>query len=551
MSTIEDDVFYEQDELDFEELIEKNMDSNFEDDENIDKDLLSDLEEYEDEEVDGSKEKIKREERLQQKMNMTKNPLTSVSLTATKDEDHIKRRVAMLCSALGGFDLNPPQDYILGIEAAGCLRDIKRLLKVVDEEKNVHVVASACHDSGLLINDLVPIVVQFGTTDVANADPDIIKLLLSCLELITKLMTPITLGNDDVDDTGLLKLKRAQIEYKHRLLHYKKGKIFKYLVALIIPVLQLERSEVTHRDNIILNLCLTLFTNILRIKPSDANTAKKNKSHVINVFQELPPGILEEDISLEVVLEVYRKYKILPIVQTIASNLSNEFESRILGTACLDFYYYSFVSVDPKSLVDDIGKAGNALDPLPKSAAIADARDETNDRNVSNINDRLRQLKMKEKENIRSFKSKSSTRHAKFGSLISVQDRKNGTRVLSGQDKLRDTNIVGLLDKNVSKIESGKIFNRINKKENEGHEKIVRLNIRSRELLSKFVQDFIENGFPIVFREMYSMILEGLVHPEEKKIYKLDYDFFFVVNWILRFEMCYQSVHKRGLKNSF
>lgn len=543
----EEEEFYGQEEEGFEELVEKSLGTtldNKEEDAEIEEDLLSDLEDYDNTEVGENNAAVKREERLQSVMNMTRNPLVAVSLGEKRDEQAIRRKVAMLCSALGGFDPNPPNEYILGVEALGCLKDLKELLKRIDEERNVWSVASACHDSGLFINDLIPIMVQYGSIDTTNQNPETVKILLVSIELMVRLLTPLRLEDDSKENKIELhaKLRRAQIEYKYHLLHYKKGKIFKYLIAMIIPILQLEMKNVTRRDNIILNLCLTLFANVLRIQPSDARSAKKGRNSIINVFETLPAGITEEDISIDVVLAVYKKYQVLSIVQTIASNLSKEFETEILGTACLDFYFHLFFNIDPAIISEEITIAPTLQETLSKKLNLSDVNEHNDKTAMSAINNRLQ--KLIEVENVRKKElySRNSTRHANFGSLINVQDNKSN-RVLSGQNNLLNSNVLEMLDSNASKTGSGKALNR-RFKGNLGPEKFIKPNHKTRNLLNKFVEDFIENGFSVISKEIYNVLLKNATVQD----HTFDYHYYFIVKWILKYEKNIQATNRKGLK---
>ena len=550
---MEEGDFYGQEEEGFEELVEKNLQDSFGADDDQEN-LLSDVDDGEgrigdedDEELDSADEKaIKREERLKSVMAMTGTSLSKSFKDKTEEQRPLRKRIAMLCSALGGFDPNPPNAYILGMEALGCLRDMKEILMKFQDTDKLSVVLSAFHDMGLFINDLIPIMVHYGVTDTTNLDHQTMKILLTCLEIMVKLMTPLKKENeeDHKQDELFSKLRRAQIEYKYHMLHYKKGKIFKYIIALMYPIIQLGKDDVTYRDNIILNLCLTLFGQILRIQPSDARTAKKNKSNIVYVFQELPSGISEEDISIDVVFALFKKYQVLSVVQTIASNLSEEFSVRILGVSCLDFYYYTFLYVDPTTLADEPSRTLTTSQAIARTLNITDDTEES-EATVSSVNNKLLLLRKEEHTKQMRFKAKSSTRHANFGSLINVQDDKYHNRVLSGQDKLMRNDFLELMDSNASKTGTGKAVTRQRTAELGKPESYVKLHYKTRQLLNKFVNDFRENGFPVIYQEI-QRLLDGLINPVD---FTFHFHYYFVLNWILRFERSYQSNRPKSLKS--
>lgn len=539
--------FYGDENEDFEELMEKSLLGSKVDGEDDEKNLLSDIETSEEDENLEDDVVIKREERLQSKMNMTRNPLAKVQIKSNNDEQIIKRRIAMLCSALGGFDPNPPQSYILGVEAIGCLKDIKNMLNKIDHEKNVLLVASACHDSGLFVGDLVPIMVHYGVTDVENAEPETVRLLLASLELMVRLLQPVDESNDELDDKLILKLKRAHIEYKHELLHYKKGKIFKYIMALMVPILKKEKKDINKRDNTILNLCLTLCINVMRIQASDVKEARKNRVRTVHVFEELPAGVSEEDISIDRVLEIFKKYNVLAVIQTVTSNLSTDFETKVLSSTCLDFFFYTFFYLDPACTADKMVEKSSVRDSLAKQLNLSDIQSQSqgSDSYITSTNSTLKLLQLQERSNLRKFKKNSSTRHAHFGSLINVQDNKHGNRVLSGQDKLRSDNFIGLLDSNASKVAGGVIINRHRAEALGPHHKFVKVLSKTVPLLDRFVNDFVKNGFGILCSEIYNNYLKSSDISNDK----LNFRYFFIIDWVMKFEKAFQSANKKGVRN--
>ncbi|GMF05946.1 unnamed protein product [Ambrosiozyma monospora] len=159
--------------------------------------------------------------------------------------------------------------------------------------------------------------------------------MLTALELMVLLTRPLMLDVEKADIHRIelyAKLKKAQVVYKNAVLNTSKGKCFKSIVSLALPILAMPRDRRSRRDLIILNLCLTFFKNIIRIEPADFSVAKnKTTTKVQRVNSNLPTGISREDISYDTLFHVYQKNKVLVFIQTIAAGIPKEFDVRLLA----------------------------------------------------------------------------------------------------------------------------------------------------------------------------------------------------------------------------
>ncbi|QQK39896.1 DNA repair protein (Tof1), putative [Penicillium digitatum] len=69
----------------------------------------------------------------------------------------VRNYVYGLVTALGGFNGENADQYVLGDDALACLRDIKRWLKLHDEKNNRMDVARCLGEANLINGDLLPI----------------------------------------------------------------------------------------------------------------------------------------------------------------------------------------------------------------------------------------------------------------------------------------------------------------------------------------------------------------------------------------------------------
>ncbi|KAG7759256.1 hypothetical protein KL911_000393 [Ogataea haglerorum] len=122
----------------------------------------------------------------------------------------LKSQILILCSALGGAD--DSGKYVLGVDALACLKDIKRWIKVVDDASDSWNVASACDDNGLVVNDLIPILVQLPARAAESNRAFYHSILLAALELLVALTRPLVLDTERASAAKIdlyIKLKKS------------------------------------------------------------------------------------------------------------------------------------------------------------------------------------------------------------------------------------------------------------------------------------------------------------------------------------------------------
>ncbi|KAK9544727.1 Topoisomerase 1-associated factor 1 [Aspergillus fumigatus] len=76
----------------------------------------------------------------------------------------VRAHVYSLVTALGGFNGESADRYVLGDDALACLRDIKRWLKLYDEKHNRMDVARCLGEANLVNGDLLPILTLWSTS---------------------------------------------------------------------------------------------------------------------------------------------------------------------------------------------------------------------------------------------------------------------------------------------------------------------------------------------------------------------------------------------------
>ncbi|ODV87608.1 hypothetical protein CANARDRAFT_21553 [[Candida] arabinofermentans NRRL YB-2248] len=481
---------------------------------------------YDNDSDESDSAKDKETQRLTNIRNMTRT-----TDHVTDAEQALKSQILILCSALGGVDTSVEDgEYLLGTDALACLKDLKRWIKAVDDATNNWNVASACHDNGLIPNDLIPILIQFSAR---NTDSNYTSILLSTLELLVALTRPLMLDIEKATPARYdlyIKLKKAHIVYKDRLLNYKNGKALKAVVSLTLPILALEKRKRVNRDTIILNLCLNFFRNIIRIEPAEMTVSmKKTSSKTQQVTDNMPLGVSKDDISFNSLISSFKKNKVLTFIQTITAGLGSEFEESILAPVCLDCYFYLSYSLDPEVV---IGNANNSSTIKPT------AKSQPQQTKVT-TSSMLQDLVNQEKEMKKKLMSKGMSRHANFGTLLSIRQGDENSMTLSGQDKLLNTDLIEQIDDNKSKktAASRGVINRGESTRSDFDTKLDNnkkktLDVSSAIVLKKFWTDFVNSGFGPSMR----VLRKHLAGNSDNGSAFLLFHYFYVLSWTLKLE---------------
>jgi len=177
--------------------------------------------------------------------------------------------IQSVVTALGGHENGV---YVLGDEAYGCLKDLKKYWRKDDTDDD-RTVARIFWDARVLFNDLIPIILE--TAGKGQADH---RCALACLDLIAAMTWPIDLSSElqEVDEEdGKLDystLLQAHLQYKAALLG---AGIMEAIVRMLIPPMQKEKRERTPRDHQIIHVAMYLFRNLAFIKdaPYRANAS--------------------------------------------------------------------------------------------------------------------------------------------------------------------------------------------------------------------------------------------------------------------------------------
>ncbi|QLG70158.1 hypothetical protein HG535_0A00970 [Zygotorulaspora mrakii] len=434
----------------------------------------------------------------------------------------LRARIALLATAIGGPDytskLDPPP-YKLGDDCLACLKDLKRWFKLVDDQQNRWDVAMAAAEYRILIDDLLPIMIDWeNKTALANklskqdtSTDESIKtvggreyhdnIALNSLQLLVILTWPLTLNEQSTADQIRVysDLKKHQVVYKKKVLSLDRGKTLKAVTRLASKVVRINKSNRSPKDNMVLRLTLNFLRNILSIGPAELNIARnKNMTNRgINITDTLPPDVTLDDISLSSVISAFQRNKVFKLL-LLLSGSSTEFDNDFIDVPLMEILFQITKEINQESLFSCGTEQNNENEKLV-------AKD------LSPTCSQLTDLLQKEKILRKNVLQNTSTRHSRFGALLSIETANKNRLTVSGGSNLRNDSIA------LKNIDSRKKWNKrgTKKRDDMAVEGLPNTLLKSRHrsynfssstsnFLKKFIDDFIDSGFNFLLQRLTS-----------------------------------------------
>lgn len=197
-----------------------------------------------------------------------------------------QNHIESVCNAVGGWVKSADLDdvFVLGDEALGCLKDIKRFLRYDESNKTRH-----CHlaigKSRLVPQALIPILQNHQHKT---------KLIGAVVELLTPLTWPLEILSE-ADYVELAPQVDYLQEYKEAFL--QPGALSGVL-NLVVSLMQVEYRDRKERDNGLIRLSLLLFRNLLSIPdaPTSSTSAAISTAKRATMQERLLVQFDQEDI---------------------------------------------------------------------------------------------------------------------------------------------------------------------------------------------------------------------------------------------------------------
>ncbi|KAK9459946.1 timeless protein-domain-containing protein [Lipomyces oligophaga] len=402
-------------------------------------------------------------------------------------DEFVNAHIVSLISALGGIDhANQDAPYVLGDDALGCLRDLKRWIKAFDEKLNRLDVARVIAHSSLVREDLPQILADWDSKGRLTGKP--FKISLAAIELLVPLLWPVDLfGERYTKATNRHKphIQRAQRAYREAILGHPSNRVLVGAACIALPSIAVDKQTRTARDVAIVRLILYFLRNLL---VSDEDELSDHVNHLRNT------AIL-----------AFEHQNIFDLLATLSAN-ADDFQS--IDIALLEVVFSLIRGIDPLSLYSS---------SLGTSKSMRRGPEPWHSR----------------EDGSQSHLRLGNSRHNRFGTLTSVVIQKDERVTVSGQRGINSS--TDALDKinSTKKWHRRKVQGSTKDNSSKGIEKPVVLSFEATNILRKFTEIFLDTSFnPLIIS------VRKQIERESSQVNESNKDqFVYVVSWFLTAEL--------------
>ncbi|KAJ5895404.1 hypothetical protein N7495_007095 [Penicillium taxi] len=400
----------------------------------------------------------------------------------------VRGYVYSLVTALGGFNGEDADKYVLGDDALACLRDIKRWLKLYDEKNNRMDVARCLGEANLVNGDLLPILTVWWTS--GQKSKHMTRVALACLELLVPLTWPVEFHSQMTVNhhRHTPYIQQAQVQYKRGILKYGGSNLLRTTIRIALPSMAIPRSEREARDDGILKLMLYFIRNVVMITSNTRLAAEGD----------------DEETSRSTTINAFKEQDAFALLLTMCSNVGEDFNLQDVVLLETLFHIVKGVNVEKLFLDEEQKKAKQT--------------------------DELGDLLRKETVVRRQYAKNAPTRHGRFGTMIWVKRDDAKMSTVSGQDVLRDDQTT------LHKMDQSKKWNKPQSRRRQ--EEVSQLNNfnmtthltpSASKDLRNFVEEFLDSGFNPLFTHVRKAI-----EREAERVLDINVrQFFYTIGWFL------------------
>ncbi|KAF2644896.1 timeless-domain-containing protein [Massarina eburnea CBS 473.64] len=406
-------------------------------------------------------------------------------------DPEIRAHVYSLITALGGTGDNGT--YQLGDDVILCLKDLKRWLKLADQQLNRRDVARCMAEANLVKGDLLEILAK--VSDNLMHDVRKQKIAVATLELLVPLTWPYQI--DPIQATvnhhrhGPY-VQLAQIGYKRAILQYDRAKILQTTVRIALPSMAVPIRERTPRDEGIIRIALYFIRNIV----------------MLSAPKSVPMDIDEAEVARSAVIDAFQDQDIFQLLLSVASSIGEDFVSQ--DVVVLEILFFLLKGIDAEKLFMQEKKLKN--------------------KNT----EELKNLIQKEKSMLAGHARNAPTRHNRFGTMIWLKQDDDKVSTISGQD------VLGRAQEAMHKMDKTKKWNKPRRpghkqdqeEEREEFDLPVALTSSAQKHIKAFVEEFLDSSFNPLFLHLRKALERGTERVETRH----SRQYFYLVSWFLRAE---------------
>jgi len=204
-------------------------------------------------------------------------------------------------------------------------------------------------------------------------------------------------------------IKFAQIGYKNAILHHPlEFNILQPIVRIALPSMAIPRRDRPERDDHIITLVISLFRNLAEISARNAAAAGMDTER--------------NEYSRSEAILAFDRSDIFPLLSALAAGATDEYEK--VDCLVLEILYHLFRGIR----VEDVLSTAGEIRSVSACHALADA-----EKPFGDLGNMLRKEDLARRHN----KRYTSTRHNRFGTMISVIKHNDLRLTVAGQTTLQ------------------------------------------------------------------------------------------------------------------
>ena len=404
---------------DFEELFAKEAETNLKQHNNINQENEDDFEENIDQDNNNNEDEDDDEEEEEEYYYKDNNHKSNITESVELDE-YLTRKIHHLCISLSSF-INSKFD--ITSTTLSNLKQLKQGLQFDSKKLESHTVFIQLYKNNILIHDLIPILALFNNSP--NPSDYLNKCVIRTLEIIYKLTQKIELNEEssskEIEEYN--EVKKIQLIYKKQLLNTKL--LTSFVKLLMTNCLLGEKGEKKENSSKITIFVINIIKNMLEIEPFEiilsGDKWKKLQYKQINQSSCLPKGVSNDDINIKQVVNKFNESAIFPVLIKITQQLgqrknlfSDPDDEERIYLPIMDIWYYMIKDISP-----DLYKEKETIITVTKKV------NKKNDISQSPSGSKLATLLAKDTELKKRIVNNTSSRHSKFGSLITIETGDN------------------------------------------------------------------------------------------------------------------------------
>ncbi|KAL6933577.1 uncharacterized protein HGUI_01211 [Hanseniaspora guilliermondii] len=335
-------------------------------------------------------------------------------------EEYLKRKINHLCINLSAPNLN--NEYDINANTLNNLKQLKKGLSFDNKVLESKLIFKELYNNNILEHDLIKIINMYQSEKTSEY---LMKCIFRVLEIIYNITCKIKISEDSSKNEieNYNHVKKIQLIYKKQLLNKKfLSKITKILIDMAFKFDENEFKNVGSNKNKTISFVINIIKNVLEIDLFDMIVSddqyKKFKSNASrnSSISCLPVGLNKEDIGIKHVLHMFESSglltALLKLTQIISEDHKADYEKKLeQKTILLPLFEIWY------SLIKDISPVRGSLDNTSKSSS--------KDNLLTRSNSSIQNLLLKDEALKKRIVNNTSSRHSKFGTLITVKTDKD------------------------------------------------------------------------------------------------------------------------------